>query len=207
MMDCRSFSLQMDDLLDRRVDPGLERRMQRHALACPGCRQRLESARSLSAALRALSAPAPREGFLEDALKLARSEGRRSRRILAGLALAATLVLGLALGVLLGERAPQATVRLAVDQPETVQLVFHSPKPLTAARLRLTLPDNVEIVGHRGRRELAWDTDLREGANRLQLPLVAHEIPGGELTARLSHGDASRTFRIRIEVRSAGGTS
>ena len=207
-MDCQAFSLWMDDLLDGRLDVGLERRMQEHVRGCPGCGQRLEAARSLSAALRSLPAPAPRQGFLDEALAGAASRRTRSSRPLVGLALAAGLMLlGVALGVMLAYRTPDTTVHLAVDQPETVSLVFHSGRPLAAARLSITLPDNVEIVGHGGRRELAWDTNLREGANRLQLPLLALDTPGGELIARLSHGDASRTFRIRIEVKSAGGTS
>jgi hypothetical protein len=64
----------------------------------------------------------------------------------------------------------------------------------------------VEIVGYGDRRELTWTTDLREGGNLLRLPLVVRGATGGELVARVSSGTSSRTFRLKIEVRSADGS-
>jgi hypothetical protein len=63
----------------------------------------------------------------------------------------------------------------------------------------------VELVGYSGRRELTWQADLREGGNLLQLPLVVRGTAGGEIRARVSHGESSRTFRVRIEVKKAAG--
>jgi len=125
------------------------------------------------------------------------------------LALAAALVLGVALGVFFGSQpalVPVQTVELTLAQPETVRLVFNSAKPLPAATLNLTLPENVELVGYGNQRELSWQTDLREGGNLLQLPLVAHGPAKGELVARLSHGARGKTFRVKIEVKYAGRT-
>jgi len=83
-------------------------------------------------------------------------------------------------------------------------MVFNSSKPLRAATLSLALPDNVEVVGYGSRRELSWQTDLREGQNLLQLPLIAHGTVKDELLARLSHGAGTKTFRLKIETSNAG---
>jgi hypothetical protein len=70
--------------------------------------------------------------------------------------------------------------------------------------LSLALPHNVELVGYGGRRELSWQTDLREGGNLMQLPLIAHGATKEDLVARLTHGDSAKTFRLKIEVANAG---
>lgn len=205
-MNCSNVASRLDDYLDGRLDVRDEESMQRHLEACPGCRRALERTLALAVALRSLPAPAPRPGFLEEALSRAAAR-RASRWPLPALALAATLVLGLALGALLASRADDQAVHLALEQPQTVRLVFHSAQPLAGATLSLSVPPNVEIVGYGGRRELTWRTELRQGANYLRLPLVARGRASGELMATLSHGEATRIFRLKIEVKPAGDTS
>jgi hypothetical protein len=209
-MECSDFTRQLDEYLDGRLDVTRQGAMQAHLEACLACRRRHERSAALLAALRALPAPAPRPGFLDEALSRAAANGERGlrRHPLIGMALAASLVLGVALGVFFATQPPPVqTVTLALEQPETVRLVFHSAQPLSAAKMHLTLPRNIELVGYGGRRELAWQTDLREGANLLQLPLIAHGAAKGELVARLSHGEASKTFRVKVQVKPQGGMS
>ena len=209
-MNCRAFALQLDDYLDGGLDAVRQQSMQEHLEHCLPCRHRLQRAMALQAALRTLPAPGSRPGFVDQAL--ARATGTNAgaawsaRRTAISLALAATLVLGVALGVFLATQtapAPVQTVALTLDRPETVRLMFNSAKPLPAATVRLTLPENVELVGYGNLRELSWQTDLRGGGNLLQLPLVARGTAKGELVARLSHGGSSKTFRLKIEVKNA----
>jgi len=68
----------------------------------------------------------------------------------------------------------------------------------------LVLPDNVEVVGYGSQRELVWQTDLREGQNLLQLPLIARGPVKDEILARLSHGASTKTFRLKVESGGAG---
>jgi hypothetical protein len=120
------------------------------------------------------------------------------------MALAASLVLGLALGAFFTLReAPVQTVALAVEKAETVRMVFNSAKPLRAATMRLSLPENVEVLGYAGQRELTWQTDLREGQNLLQLPLIARGAVKDDLLARLSHGSSTKTFRVKFDMAKA----
>ncbi len=207
-MECRDFTQQLDDCLDGRLDAAARRSIQEHLERCPDCRRLHQHAAALQAALRTLPAPTPRQGFVDQALSRATGAAagavRTPRRGVLGMALAASLVLGVAVGVFLVTRpAPVQTVALTLERPETVRLMFNSAKPLQAATLSLALPGNVELVGY-GDRELSWQTDLREGGNLLQLPLVARGTAKDELVASLSHGGTSKTFRLKFEVDNAG---
>jgi hypothetical protein len=207
-MDCRSFALQVDDWLDRRLNVAEGQLMQSHVDSCPGCRRGYGDAGALRAALRMLPAPALRPGFAERALAKAAAAPRSGRQAVLGMALAASLALALGVGlILVGARPePLPTVVLTVSQPESVRLVFNASKPLPGATLSLSLPENVEIVGYGDRRELTWQTDLGAGGNLLRLPLVAHGPAGGELVARVTRGSSGKTFRLMIKVRGADAT-
>src|SRR5712691_170431 len=208
-MECRDLTPQLDDSLDGRLDAAARRSIQEHLERCPDCRRRHRHAVALQAALRTLPAPTPHPGFVDRALSratgVAAGTVRTPRRGVFGMALAASLVLGVAVGVFLATQpAPAQTVALTLERPEMVRLMFSSAKPLQAATLSLALPENVELVGYGDRRELSWQTDLREGGNLLQLPLVAHGAAKDQLVARLSHGGTSKTFRLKFEVDNAG---
>lgn len=208
-MECRDLSLQLDDWLDGRLDAVRQKSIQEHLGRCPTCRGQHQHAVVVQAALRELSPPAPHPGFVDQALARAtRTVAGRAHpawRPVVGMALAASLVLGVALGAFLVMRdEPVQTVALTLQRPETVRLMFNSAKPLKAATLSLALPENIELVGYGDRRELSWQTDLREGGNLLQLPLIARGTAKDELVARLSHGGSGKTFRVKIEIDNAG---
>jgi len=202
-MDCSEFALRLDDLLDGRLHALERKSIEEHLARCSDCRQRHEHAVALLENVRKLTPPALHPGFIDHALSRAtRPTARAARpkwRPVPGMAL------GVALGVFLATRQdPVQAVVLTIDRPETVRLMFNSAKPLKAATLSLALPENVELVGYGGRRELSWQTDLREGGNLMQLPLVVRGATKEELVASLSHGGSSRTFRLKIEIDNAG---
>jgi len=208
-MECNEFAQRLDDLLDGRLHALGRKSLQEHLARCPECRNRHEHAVAVLENVRKLTPPALHPGFIDQALSRAtRPAARAARpkwRPVLGMALAASLVLGVALGVFLATRPdPVQAVVLTIDQPETVRLMFNSAKPLKAATLSLALPENVELVGYSGRRELSWQTDLREGGNLMQLPLVARGVATQELVASLSHGGNSKTFRLKIDVDNTG---
>jgi hypothetical protein len=208
-MECQDFALQLDDLLDGQLDVARQKSVQEHLGRCPDCRRRHEHAKAVREAVRKLSPPALHPGFTDQALARATRAAvggpRPMWRPVLGMALAASLVLGVALGVFFStQSAPVQTVVLTIDRPETVRLMFNSARPLKAATLSLALPENVELVGYGGRRELSWQTDLREGGNLMQLPLVVRGATKEELVASLSHDGSSKTFRLKIEVDNAG---
>src|SRR5258705_11628030 len=89
-------------------------------------------------------------------------------------------------------------------RPQTVRSMFNCVMLLKAATLSLALAENVELVGYGNRRELSWQTDLREGGNLMQLPLVVRGATKDDLVASLSHDGSSKTFRLRIEADNVG---
>ena len=208
-MECSDFALRLDDLLDGRLHALGRKSIEEHLGRCPDCRQRYEHAVAVLEAVRKLSPPALHPGFIDQALsratRPAAGAARPKWRPVIGMALAASLVLGVALGVFFATRPdPVQAVALTIDRPETVRLMFNSAKPLKAATLSLAIPENIELVGYGNRRELSWQTDLREGGNLMQLPLIARGATKEELVASLSHGGSSKMFRLKIEVDNAG---
>jgi len=153
----------------------------------------------------------PAAGFYDQALARATHEGTRRQRnrwILTGFgsAMAAGIVLWVIGGFLLATPVvpqPEATIpgiALTLEEPRTINLVFASKSALDKATLTVTLPDGIELAGFPGQREIAWQTSLVEGKNLLPLELIALTPAGGEVLARLEHGDRNRTFRLRVEV-------
>jgi len=204
-MECLDFRSQLDDYLDGRLD---ERPLREHLNACADCRRLVQHAQAVQEGLRKLSPPQMHPAVVDRAILRATRpsvvDAHPRGRARFGMALAASLVLGLALGAFFSLReAPVETVALAVEKPETVRMVFNSAKPLRAATLSLSLPENVEVVGYTGQRELTWQTDLREGQNLLQLPLIARGAVKDDLLARLSHGTSTKTFRVKFEMAKA----
>ena len=131
---------------------------------------------------------------------------QRHWAIRSGGALAAGFTLWFAAGYLLN--APVITpspalveVAISMSQPTPVNLVFTSTGDLMGARVSLQLPAGIALAGYDGRRELTWTTDLKDGKNVLQLPLVAHAVPTDEIIARLEHGDETKTFRLKVRVK------
>jgi anti-sigma factor RsiW len=208
-MECSDFARRLDDLLDGRLHALERKSIEEHLTRCPDCLRQYEHAVALLETVRTLTPPALHPGFADQALsratRPAAGAARRKWRLALGMALAASLVLGVALGVFLATRPdPVQAVALTIDRPETVRLMFNSAKPLKAATVSLALPENVELVGYGGRRELSWQTDLREGGNLMQLPLIARGATKEELVASLSHGGSSKMFRLKIDVDNAG---
>ena len=208
-MNCRDFTLHLDDWLDGRLDAAGQRSIQEHLGHCPSCRRRHAHAVRVQAAVRDLVPPAPQPGFVDQAIaraaRMSVPATRSSWRAVVGMSLAASLVLGAATGAFLVIwSAPVQTVALRVEQPENVRVMFNSAMPLQAATLHLALPENLELVGYRDQRELTWQADLREGGNLLQLPVIARGTVKDDLVARLTHGGSTKTFRVKFEVESAG---
>src|SRR5256885_6386935 len=138
-MDCSEFALRLDDLLDGRLDALGRKSLQEHLGCCADCRKRHEHAVEVLEAVRKLTPPAPHPGFIDQALSRATRPvpvaAHSKWRPVLGMALAASLVLGVALGVFLATRPdPVQAVVLTIDQPETVRLMFNSAKPLKIGR-------------------------------------------------------------------------
>ena len=155
------------------------------------------------------SVPRPAEGFYDRAIAKAVQQGRkrdRSRWVMTGFggAVAAAMALWIVSGVFFTTPdidAPAVpSVTMALDQPQTLNLVFSSASPLENATMTVYLPEGVEIDGFSGQREITWMTSLKEGRNVLPLTLVATSPIGGELLATLQHENDDKSFRLQVTV-------
>jgi len=213
-MECNEASQLIEARLDgERID---ELRLQRHLSGCARCSRRAREADELSRALGDFPVDGPTPGFTERAL--AAATGAAPRRQHSGwwlTAVAASLVVGLALGILLGTGQlgmsgpmPSAShVQLTAGLgTQPVNLVFNAPRNLKGVQLTLHVDGDVEIDGFGQQRTLTWTTDLDRGRNLLTLPVKARQAGSAELIARLDHDGMHRTFRVRLKVAPAGSS-
>lgn len=212
-MQCSNTETQLDGYLDGWLDDDQAAGVALHIQSCPDCCAALEQRQRLREDLKNLPVPEPDPEFFARAIATAagqRTVSRRrfSRAMLTGLAAAVLAAVALS-GVLLKNpgTAPETglpSIELATDTVTPVKLAFSSEKPLTDARLTLSLPVGVELVGYEGRTDLSWTTDLEAGANVLRLPLVGHTAASDLLIARLDHPTGSKTFRLKVTVNPSG---
>jgi hypothetical protein len=98
-------------------------------------------------------------------------------------------------------RTPEPTaVTLTVDEPRTVNLLFESRTAVDDVQFIVDLPAGIELRDRVGVRRVAWKTHLVAGNNLLPLTLVARNGRGGQLAARLEHGESKKTFVVDIAV-------
>jgi hypothetical protein len=156
---------------------------------------------------RDVSVPTPAEGFYDRALARAVNEGHRRQRrrwVMTGFggAVAAAMALWIVSGVFMSTPGVQGTpvpsVTMALETPQTFNLVFSSATALEDATMTVVLPEGVEVDGFAGQREITWMTSLREGRNILPLTLVATAPVSGELMATLRHDNDDKTFRLQV---------
>lgn len=204
-MNCHEFDNHLQDWLDGGLSADQAAALQAHADACPDCRARVEEFRTLRAALAELPAPALSAGRAEELLRAS----RRRRRLHPALAAAATFLLAALIlpfadwdhaGPTTGETVAITEVSVTLDRLQTVNLALSSKRALDDATMVLELPAGVELQGRPAQRVLRWHTDIEAGANRLSLPLIAHEPGVREMVARIEHGGKTQEMRIRLKA-------
>jgi hypothetical protein len=177
-----------------------------HLQTCPACRKVGEAQRLLLKALQAASAPdmpAATSGHVLGRV-FALDAQRRRRRLSVAAGLAATLLLGLALGVLLaGKSAPDYTVQNGVlmlpsERPTVVGIAFTANATLENVQFTIDLPDGVQVDDQPDFHRVSWMGELRKGQNLVKLPLLAHRGAQGVLRAELDHGTEHREFTVPI---------
>jgi hypothetical protein len=172
--------------------------------------KKLKIARSLYSGLRNLTVEQPAPDFRQRVF----AEVRRQHadkpgpshgfRFAAGFATAA--LAGMAIWFVSSVYIPESMIEqpqmisVSVNKAQTVRLVFDSQTDIQLVNLSIDLPENVELDGYPGRKELSWNTSLKKGPNILALPILAIGQGQGELLAHLSYGDKSKEFRIVLKT-------
>jgi anti-sigma factor RsiW len=211
-MNCNQTPEQLDEYLDGALRTDDQVLFEEHLAQCAKCRTVVEEGQTLRSCLAQygeMTMPMPDAGFYARALAKAAQSGMRKQRnrwVMTGFsgAIAATLMIWIVSSVFFA--APQMdqptvpSVTMALEAPQTFNLVFSSSEALTGASMTVTLPAGIEIDGFAGQREITWMTSLKEGRNILPLTLVATSPFGGELLATLQHVDDNKIFRLQVSV-------
>jgi len=208
-MNCEQCRNAIEELLDSMLTSEDELAVEQHLQQCPDCQRELEMERRFRHELAQLPAPRLRPDFLAETVGKAQSPMPRQRS--RGYGFAAGFGSAIAAGIAVwftvmlyspqGEEAPLLqTVSMSVGRVQQVNLVFNSPEQLSQATFTLLLPENAEVEGYPGKRELTWTASLHKGRNRLTLPLRLASLGQGELVARISHGKEQKEFRLKLEA-------
>ena len=210
-MNCTDIDTQIDDFVDDRLDAQQRADFQRHVDACAACAARLDEARSMLQALQQLPLVEPSADFEHRVFARLRQQHRAHmpNRFVAGFAtaMAASLAIWFASTVYLPDDpvgSQQAPISIAVNQAQTVRLMFEAQADIQQVSLSIGLPDNIELSGYPGRKQLSWQTSLKKGQNILALPIMAVDQGQGELVAQLNYGDKTKTFRVVLKTADDG---
>ena len=121
-------------------------------------------------------------------------------------ALAATLVLGIAVGLLWAHRDdPAATIEatpvtLDSSGEQQISIAVDSSRSYDQVEFLVELPQGVELAGFPGQRSVRWEGQLAEGRSRLRLPLrLTAGTAGGELVARIRYPNGERRLIVPLE--------
>lgn len=210
-MSCQHTEQHIDDYFDGTLPLPQREALERHAAECEHCSRRIAQEQTLRRALRSLPFEPASPGFAARALRAAReqpAQATRSHRRGFVTGFASALAAGFVLWVVAGLYTPLTTtpptalpeVALAMDQERIVNVVFHAPQDMQEATLAIYLPEQTEIAGYPGMRELTWQTSLRQGENLLALPMIARGHGSGELVAAVIHDGKRKEFRVRLGV-------
>jgi len=209
-MNCEQCQSAIDGLLDNTLTSEERLAVEQHLQQCAACRSELEMVQRIRHALAQLPVPTLRQDFLAETVGKARSPEPQQRN--RGYGFAAGFGSAIAAGVAVwfaamlyspqGEEAPLLqTVSMSIGRVQQVNLVFNSPEQFSQATFTLLLPENAEVDGYPGKRELTWTASLQKGRNRLTLPLRLASLGQGELIARITHGKEQKEFRLKLEAR------
>lgn len=213
-MNCQDFLSHLDPLLDGDAVDG--QAMRAHAEHCPACAQQLALEQRLRDGLRGLregvvAHDPQRNDRLLSPLRSIQDRGRGTPWKTGGLAAAACLMVGIAIGVMWSPSQTTPTrlnavqaVLLEPNSEQFVRLAFRSPAALKDAEIHLQASEDVELAGYPGQRELRWKTDLSEGTNMLELP-VRLMGSNGHVVATVRHGNGERRFQVDLRANASEG--
>lgn len=128
------------------------------------------------------------------------------------MALAATLVIGIVIGVVASTQFGSEHGHMSADvvpfeEPGThrVAIAVDSPNALDEVEFVVELPEGAELIGYPGQREVRWHSDLAAGESRLQLPLRIREGADlGVLVTRIVHHEREQRLEVPLQLRAGG---
>jgi len=209
-MNCTDINKHIDDYIDTQLAQQDLLAFELHIESCAQCQSKLQRTQSMLMDLKSLNIPDPTVNFEQRVFSEVRRQHRDTQgyKFAAGFstAVAASLAIWFTSTVFMPatiNQQPQA-ITVAMNEVQTIRLLFDSKEAIQNVSLSIGLPENMELDGYPGRKELAWQTSLKKGQNVLALPVMALEYGQGELIAKLEYGDKVKVLRIELKSKQDG---
>ena len=219
-INCQQFEQFIDALVDQTLSVAMKEAMHKHLHGCTDCQQLLEHESKLRILLAQQKVPVLRSDFASHALANARTKKigsmvqelvhrKRDKKIGTGFfagfsyALATVVVVWLGVTHLFADKQPAdpiQTVSMSLGEVKNVNLVFNSPEVMHDVTVSIMLPDHTELQGRSGVNSLMWKTTLKQGKNIISLPVIAQQQKNGVIVTRISSGNQSKEFKVRLNV-------
>jgi len=218
-MNCKQFKVKLQDFVDNALEPLQVQSCSQHLNSCSQCQLLVEQEQKIKTNLQAAVIPEPSIDFEQRVMNSLHSAKQRDSAkqnkplfdqswfaaLFGGAVTAALMIWVFSFNIQTQSvnAIDVVSVELVPNKIRKVNLAFNSPQAIEQATFKIILPANVEISGHKGKRELQWVSRLNQGANRLALPLIANGLKVTKsdeqfITARISHQGKSRDFKIKI---------
>lgn len=210
-MNCTDINTQIDDYLAAELNEQDCLSFEQHIAGCANCAQQVGDMKAMLSGLKQLPVPEPSINFEKRVFAEVRRQHKRQQQhhFVTGFAtaMAASLAIWFGSTVFVPDAEtvkPQEIISVALHETQTVRLMFDAQNDLDQVKLSIALPENMELEGYPGYRELAWETSLTKGQNVLALPVMAVGEGLGELVAQLNYGDKTKTFRVVLKTSNDG---
>ncbi len=179
-----------------------------HIRHCDLCRSLYTDA-VLTRELREMPVPEPRADFAARAIQNAVKMNRMKRiKSLVGISAAAMLILAAGLVFTRGlpdfagrpGLAPNAGLTAPGRMEKTVRVMIETRQSRQNATLAIDLTENVALKNFPGHRQLTWQTELTQGRNLLELPLVFDDDAEGYVNIRYRYNGNEQQVRIPVRA-------
>jgi hypothetical protein len=159
--------------------------------------------------LRTLPEPPVPPGLAERVFAFDRHGARRRPDVIRtwSLALAAVLLLGIGIGIFItlaagthtsSYRVQDGTVMVPAGSMTTVRIALDAAHPLQDVGFVVKIPAGMQLRGHPGEPQVAWNGELAEGRNVLNLQLRAAPGAAGMLETDLHYADRISVLKVRV---------
>lgn len=182
-MNCTDINQHLDSFLDQELSSLQAQAFEQHVSRCSECADKVDAERHLRSVLQGMPVPPPSDDFQKRVFARVREEYPREAQHHFAMPLAtgfaSVAVFGLTLWVIGGMQSSDPVpeqaqvVTVAMNQSQSVRLMFDAESDIQQAELSVDLPENVQLVGYPGRNQLTWQTRLHKGQNVLELPVQA----------------------------------
>jgi len=216
-MKCNYAKLFIHDYVDGYLADEQQSIIESHILECAECKSEVRAFKQQKLALSELPTPELTFDtlmFAENVTNIAEkkySPEKNGVGSTVSLSIAASLLLSVIVGLLFIGEKPNATpvefhpnneIFTINEQKKNFNLVFNSPKALNNVTFTVILPDDTELAGHPGEKQVIWTAQLIQGRNILTLPVISSNQNENELIiTKINYADNSKVFEIELNAK------